>query len=412
MDRWTALLPDKPSARTTPPIQLIGRLPANCYIAILQQLPVPDISTFALVSRKFAQLAKDDRVWRRKLDWLNYTGPGSQRKLEGDLEAGGDRRGQGEAARDKGKRISKADGLLAPRNPPPTPAPAPTPRQGPPPSPFFAAPDDDEFGDFFQGNGDLSLVQDDGFGDFVDFGSGGGGGGGAPPPTRDPFGNHSSGNGVGKPAKRAAGPGDLMMMFDEDDVDARSPPSTRPPNDSHLTFQSARPPPPTPTLPLSKKPHHFPSPQPNIATPLSPFASLSTPLETFKTYHSILLPYYLSLQTHTTSSLIFTSTSLSPQDRSRILSALVRFCSAPLAPSRSLPQRTTVLRNVQSATDFFETTLLAEFERADNRGDEVVMKAKAKLLWDLNASNSVAEMFVERRAVMYDQTHDPLKNLV
>lgn len=72
----------------------------------------------------------------------------------------------------------------------------------------------------------------------------------------------------------------------------------------------------------------------------------------------------------------------------------------------------TVLRNVQSAMDFFESALLTEFERADTRGDEQGMKEKAGVLWELNQSQSVVQVFVQKREIFYDQSHNPLKNLM
>lgn len=71
----------------------------------------------------------------------------------------------------------------------------------------------------------------------------------------------------------------------------------------------------------------------------------------------------------------------------------------------------TVLRNVQSATDFFESALLTEFERADTRRDEEAMKEKATVLAELKSS-SVIQVFVQKREIFYDQSHNPLRNLV
>lgn len=389
MERWTALLPDKHVAGPAHPrIPLIGRLPEEAYIAILQFLPVPDLPAFALCSRKLAALTKDDRVWRAKLALLNYRGPGEIAWRDGD------RRG-GEAVHESTMRDGE---LVVPQG-----------ASLPVPSPLFVSPEvDDEFGDFFEGEGDVSLVHDDGFGDFQDFG---GGQALRPGLVSDPFGigEDLSKVSLGSPAalaKPRTGGGDLMMMFDDDDF---APPPTlhRPPNDSHLTFQTPNPSIRTPSLATS---------QSNSTTPTSPPrtrpASDLSLRDIFIKHHSLLLPYYLSLLTHTTSSLVFTSPTLTPATRSQLLSSLVRFCAAAVAPTRSLPQRTTVLRNAQSAADFFESALLAEFERADERRDEASMREKAAVLWDLNGSSSVAQIFVQKREIFYDQSHNPLKNLV
>lgn len=245
---------------------------------------------------------------------------------------------------------------------------------------------EDDFGAFLgndgEGDGDVSLVQDDGFGEFQDF--------------DDAF----DGRLPVKQEPEAAN--DLMMMFEDEPI---SPMTTtrnlmgnhRPTIQTHLTFVTAVPTALTPTSPISTNP-----------APGNPRSNLAL----FQHYHSLLLPYYLSLMNHTTSSLLFTSPTLTPSSRSQLLSTLVRFCSPLLAPSRSLPQRMTVLRNVQSSMDFFESALLAEFERCDTRGDEEGMKEKAKVLWGLNKSMSVIQVFVQKREIFYDQTFDPLKNLV
>lgn len=343
-------------SKLTPNIQLIGRLPVEAYICILQYLPIGDLPSFALASTKFALLSRDDRVWKRKLGWLDYRGPG---KIEEDvIEESG--RGGGVEGGGGGKALLLSDS-----------------------EPLFAAVEDD-FGAFLgEGDGDVSLVQDDGFGEFQDFDDDFGGGATNPPLLKEDAAN------------------DLMMMFEDEPISPMTTNGTsstnhRPILQTKLTFVASVPPFKTPTSPNA----------PNL-----PVNSRSK-LQLFQHYHSLLLPYYLSLMNHTTSSLLFTSPTLTPSSRSQLLSTLVRFCSPLLAPSRSLPQRMTVLRNVQSSMDFFESALLAEFERCDTRGDEEGMKEKAKVLWGLNKSMSVIQVFVQKREIFYDQTFDPLKNLV
>ena len=128
-------------------------------------------------------------------------------------------------------------------------------------SPLFASTEaDDEFGDFFEGEGDVSLVHDDGFGDFQDFG---GGQALRPGLVSDPFGFEqdfskvSLGSSGAAPGKAKAGGADLMMMFDDDDFASPSAPS-RPPNDSHLTFHT-----PSPSL-------HIPSVNTSHSTSTAP----------------------------------------------------------------------------------------------------------------------------------------------
>ncbi|KAK4704534.1 recyclin-1, partial [Phenoliferia sp. Uapishka_3] len=390
MDRWTAIAPDR-RAQQGPRIKLIGRLPAEAYLAILAFLPIPDIPAFALSSKKLADLTRDDRVWRIKLAALDYRGPGAVSWKEGVASSAPPGTGTGAQATSLG--TSKA----AVRPPPSR-----------PPAPLYATPpDDDEFGDFFDGEGDVALVHDDGFGEFQDFDAGDDFEDVMPIKAEDPdpfgLGDFTDLSLTGKPQerRRSKGGDDLMMLFD-DEYDDLPPAPTRPPLDSQLTFQASRPAPPrtkTATLPAA------------TSTVTSP-ADGRTYREIFIHHHSLLLPYYLSFLTHTTSSLIFTSPSLTPETRAHLLASLVRFCSPLVAPTRSLPQRQTVLRNVQSGMDFFESALLAEFERADTRGEEGAMREKARILWDLNGSQSVVQVFVQKREIFYDQTHNPLKNLV
>ncbi|KAI5480581.1 f-box protein pof6 [Pseudohyphozyma bogoriensis] len=393
MERWQALLPDKAasghqssSLRLPRPPPLIGRLPEEAYLAILRYLPVPDLPAFALSSRKFASLTRDDRLWRTKLAWLDYRGPGAIQWRARPSEGAG----AGAA------NTNAADAAFT--------VPSPTTARALDPFPPPSAYTDDDFGDFVQeGEGDVSLVHDDGFGDFQDFE--------APPILQgglasDPFGLNDGFGDLsvnGKPSAPVASGGggggggdDLMMLFDDDNDIASSakpaPPKAAPTNAD-----------PKPAPPKSR---------PSLPIPSSTVTNL--PLrEVFKAHHALLIPYYLSLQTHTTSSLLFTSQSLDPHTRSLLLSSLVRFCEPLVAPTRSLPQRQTVLRNVQSAMDFFESALLAEFERADNKGDEEAMSEKARILWELNGSaGSVIQVFVQKREIFYDQSHNPLRNLV
>lgn len=376
----------------------------EAYINILQFLPIPDIPQFALASRKLSQFVRDDRVWKVKLGWLDYKGPGEI-----------DWRGK-----EKGKGKESGQSHLQPSTISPVPAPRPLNRTSSP-----ALSSDDEFGDFFDGGVDEEGNQggsekagtDDGFGDFQDgdFTEEG-------DTSTDPFGlsvgftDTVKLDSKPKPPKAAD---DLLLMFDDDDEDdliANPPPAPntvnnkprRPPAVTNLTFDTQ---PTFPSPPLATaRPSAFAF-NPSTPSPTTPTAPSPNYRQTYQTYHSLLLPYYSSLITHTTSSLVFTTPSLSPMTRAQLLSSLSRFCHPLLAPTRSLPQRLTVLRNVQSAMDFFESALLSEFEKADTLKDEKTMKDKAKVLWELNTTNSLSQIFVQKREVFYDQSFNPLRNL-
>ncbi|BGP48295.1 F-box protein: endocytic membrane traffic, recycling ReCYcling 1 [Rhodotorula kratochvilovae] len=396
MERWTALLPDRAVAAAAGPAapkpKLIGRLSEDAWVAVCHFLPIPDLPQLALCNRKLARLVADDRVWRTKLAWLDYRGPdevdwrtGPQKEPRTSLE----------------KAPASARTSLDPQQKQRSTAPA------------VAAADDDDFGDFFEGEAEPvapartgRVTADDGFGDFQD--------GDADP---DPFGlaedfGEVALEGVPAVAGKPKPPADdLLLMFDDDALPSASAPPQRPGTLSRLTFET---PPPAITSPTTSRPGAFAfnpaNPTPTSAT----FTSSSQPeplISVFKTYQTLLLPYYASLKTHTTSSLVFTNPSLAPMQRARLLASLARFCHPLVAPTRSLPQRLAILRNVQSAMDFFESTLLAEFERADAAADEDAMRDRASVMWEVNQSQTVAQVFVQKRETMFGAGHSPLRNL-
>lgn len=321
----------------------------------------------ALTCRKLSQLVRDDRVWQAKLTWLDYRGPGAidwRQRLA--LESEPD---QAESIpppvedryRDNVEELKTSS----------------------PKARAVPGTEDDEFGDFFEGDKE-DAGQDDGFGDFQ-------------ASSADPFALADDFDDVAigpLPTKTRRESQDLMMLFDDE---ARAVTLPQPKVNQSLASNTA----------ARRQVKSAPAPWP----PPSSIAARDALIEIFKTHHGLLLPYYLSLLQHTTSSLVFSSPTLTPITRSQVLASLVRFCQPLVAPTRSLPQRMTVLRNVQSATDFFESALLTEFERADTRRDEEAMKEKATVLAELKSS-SVIQVFVQKREIFYDQSHNPLRNLV
>ncbi|GAA5820686.1 hypothetical protein JCM3770_001451, partial [Rhodotorula araucariae] len=393
MERWTALLPDRALAAAAgpapPKFKLIGRLSEDAWVAVCQFLPIPDLPQLALCNRRLARVVVNDRVWRAKLAWLDYCGPDEVNWRDGP------------------QKEPRTSSEKAPESARPSLLPPPLRSEA------SVAGDDDDFGDFFQGDPVPSAPPmpwrapaDDGFGDFQD--------GDADP---DPFGL-AEGFGEfaleGAPAVKARpkpAADDLLLMFDEDALACPAPPLQRPTTLSRLTFDT---PPPALVSPSASRPGAFTfnasEPTPTSAT----FSSNSRPeplVNVFRTIQATLLPYYASLKTHTTSSLVFTNQSLSPMQRARLLASLARFCHPLVAPTRSLPHRLTILRNVQSAMDFFESTLLAEFERADAAGDEDAMRDRASVMWEVNQSQTVAQVFVQKRETLFGAGQSPLRNL-
>ncbi|GAA5948066.1 hypothetical protein JCM3765_007091 [Sporobolomyces pararoseus] len=443
MERWTALLPDRAappnhlshSQQQHPRPRKIGKLTESVYLTILEFLPVPDLPQFSLVSKKFSQLVKDDRVWKIKLGWLDFRGPGRidlEQDQDQDQEEEREKINENYSSTTTTTRRKDLTGQKTEKT--------------------SGTGSDDEFGDFFDGGAELDDGQeqtreqkddeddDDGFGDFQDGDFVDQQGDGADTSV-DVFGLSDSFTNtvkLDKPPRPKEKSDDLLLMFDDDDEDGDDliaqpittvkTSSRRPPAVTNLTFTTQ---PVLPSPPISatsqsssSRPSAFtfnPTSSSSFSTNPSPTSPNSQPaagsndkyLTIYKTYHSILLPYYTSLMTHTTSSLVFTTSSLSPMSRAQLLSTLSRFCHPLLAPTRSLPQRMTVLRNVQSAMDFFESTLVSEFERSDRLKDEQGMKEKAKVLWELNKQNSLKEIFVQKREeqVFFEKTFDPCKNL-
>lgn len=127
----------------------------------------------------------------------------------------------------------------------------------------------------------------------------------------------------------------------------------------------------------------------------------------------ILLPYLNSLYHHTTSSLLFTDPNLTSRHRVELLSTLFRLLSNPfLAPSRFFGNPV-LARNIQSAIDVSEASLLSEFEHADDRGDEDAMRTASELVWALGCDgSSVIQVFITKREIFYDTRFNPLDNLV
>ncbi|KAG0143716.1 hypothetical protein CROQUDRAFT_48442 [Cronartium quercuum f. sp. fusiforme G11] len=177
---------------------------------------------------------------------------------------------------------------------------------------------------------------------------------------------------------------DLLMVFDtEDDVGS----STLDPIRSHN------------------------SPIKNRALPSS--SQTQTAKQRFIQLYSLLMPYLKSLYHHTTSSLLFTDPNLTHQNRAELLTTLKKFQSNPYLSPTKFYKNSKLSSNLQISIDFFESSLLTEFEKSDERNDEIGMKLAAELVWTLGSDgSSVIQAFVSRREIFYDTRFNPLDNLV
>ncbi|KAK7047579.1 F-box protein: endocytic membrane traffic, recycling ReCYcling 1 [Paramarasmius palmivorus] len=138
MDKFATLQPTrlynsvlgKPTTKPTESIpKLIGRLPTDVHLLILNHLPIPDFPNYSLTSRAAAALARNDTIWEKRWKELGVEKYGLQTVLD-DLES--HKKGQVAASR-----------AAAP--------------------PTIAV--DDDFGDF--ASGDLVAGDGDEMGDFV-----------------------------------------------------------------------------------------------------------------------------------------------------------------------------------------------------------------------------------------------------
>ncbi|ESK87227.1 f-box protein pof6 [Moniliophthora roreri MCA 2997] len=138
MDKFTTLQPTrlynsvlgKPTPKPSKNVpKLIGRLPTDVHLLILNHLPIPDFPNYSLASRAAAVLTRNDKIWEKRWKALGVEKYGLQTVLD-DLDA--HKKGQVAASR-----------AAAP--------------------PTIAV--DDDFGDF--ASGDLMAGDEDEMGDFV-----------------------------------------------------------------------------------------------------------------------------------------------------------------------------------------------------------------------------------------------------
>lgn len=95
MDKFVALEPTRlyqsatgkaPTAKAQFQAPRIGRLPEDLHLLILSHLPIPDIPAYSRSCRTLSKLAKDEKLWKVKLDCLSLDQHGLASVLD-DLEA-------------------------------------------------------------------------------------------------------------------------------------------------------------------------------------------------------------------------------------------------------------------------------------------------------------------------------------
>ena len=404
--KWTALVPQRSlvSSKTGKPLlsakspRLIGRLPEDAYLYLYFYLPLADTVSLARTCRKVAALAKDERVWKRKLALLNYKGPvpPDAEKILASISkarAAAVAASAGEAPRRSGSisRTGSINGHVktgsiasnAKRN-------SVSMSRGPSTSTVSqspAIPEDDGFGDFVAQSPTVSTTKDHFASISLD----------------DPF---SDGPAL-LPPKPKRKEEDLLMLFDdEEDMGLATASPAKPIRSVPVAPASAR------RDSNSQVNGHGRS----QSVSFSHFASPAPSHNLFVAYYRYLLPFYLSLKQHTTQSLLFTSPKLDSAARGQILSTLQRLLANPqICPSSRKSSSSALLttkRNLQSSLDHFEASMLSQFEKAANGNLHAGMREAAAAIWELpTGGSSVVQVFINKIPLFYDQSWDPMKNI-
>jgi len=423
--KWTALVPQRSlvSSKTGKPLlsarlpRLIGRLPEDAYLELYLYIGLGDIVNLARCCRKVAALARDERVWKRKLVLLDYRGPeppGVDKLREAVIAASTSTSTLTRSGSVSNKRESFINGHHA------------TPHSR------TCMSDSAKRNSTSAINGKRSSyaarnaaspiipeTEEGGFGDFID----------STPVTA---GFASIDLDEPPPAAVRRKEEELLMLFDdEEDMGLATATPAKPVSQTKANgFNNGH----ARTSSISRQIHqNSPSPSHDL----------------FVAYYKILVPFYNSLKLHSTTSLLFTSPHLTSLSRGQLLSTLYRLVSCPeISPplprsstSTSTPsssfayafktstssssqqsQMTIIKRNLQSSIDHFESSQLSLFQKAADENLHSGMREAAAALWELPSTStsgsrrgrkgeSVVQVFLEKIPLFYDQSWDPLKNL-
>lgn len=449
--RWTALVPQRQLlGRSGRPIQsslhrpsrLIGILPEEAYIQILIHLGLSDIANLACACRKLAALSTDERVWNAKLSILNWKGDcpvDAQRILD----------------KREGKKRESIDGLSNAisinhgKGPSSQLQPSP-PKLGPNKRTSITS-----SSSAIQSSNNISTStalspspsdntildndDDDGFGDFIDFSSearhNANTTNGTPsdafispnPDLNGTFSEINLNSEPLQPSKASSNPQsisngkrqdeDLLMMFDDGVEDIGM---------GHVT-PATHPVAPMQAPDVSSNGRSKPSAPVKGVTSLASSTSYHSPAlsrDLFIAYYRYLIPYYVSLQYQSTSSLVFTQAQLTDLKKAYILTNLKRLITnKEISPTQYKSRLTTVIKNLNSSTDYFKSYLLSKFENANNNRIIYEMRNFTLPFYALlNSSdnnkngnslggNEILQIFIDKIEIFNDNSWDPLSNL-
>lgn len=484
-------------------IHLIGKLPEEAYIYIFSYIGIADIVNLSLTCREVHKLSYNETVWRNKLDLLRWKGdaPPEARKIldkqkqeqeererqsrktslsqniNGLEYAPGRRSLDRETPSSKKPPIQSTNGTILSNNTAKRSSLSGSTAFGTSDVAAVSAPGSSMASANTPGGSmmqDTNNNDDDGFGDFVDFSS---------PTASNPselinntgFSSStltSTTNGLNgtfahidlnappiQPTKattsdtaaRKKQDEDLLMLFDdgaEDDIGLGNATPVQPPS-KHVSKSSVSTKQQNNSLSQANGHSHASSPSFSASSSATQGASSSSSSSSFSrdlfiAYFKYLIPYYVSLQYQSTSSLIFTQTHpapLSDTSKAYILTNLSSLLGNPsIAPTQYEETRLSkTKRNLKSSVDYFDAYLLNRFEKSndsriisdmreaafaycalhenDHHHDERRTGSSAngnvaRTATHSNASdNSVIQIFISKIPLFYDNSWDPMANL-
>lgn len=337
----------------------IGRLPAHIHAQIIQHLPLPDISTYARVCRSASAVAEDEEFWDVRWKAL---GVDSSEKLDVGVVSGSGKTKEGVTPfeevldlleeREKEKLGMQRAAKTA-----------------------VVEAEVDEFGDFTEADlgGKMHLAEEDEMGDFVGGGS------------------TNLGSGFGS-----------FNLF------GTSPTPVPPPLPIMAMAPAVTPTSSTTSKQLYKRAHTLLKPL--VVTALAPS---TPPHQVLSALDAHLTPAVVSPLPSASSTLSSVIQPVQPTllIQSRLLALLSRFLSPKVQPLRNWAVLGNALR---TAMDRFDASLLAAFDVADGKGDEVGMREAAEASWGvwtalegggMDGMNDweMGKVWAEKREIFYEQ---------
>ncbi|KAJ3320091.1 F-box protein: endocytic membrane traffic, recycling ReCYcling 1, partial [Gonapodya sp. JEL0774] len=165
-------------------------------------------------------------------------------------------------------------------------------------------------------------------------------------------------------------------------------------------FQAAKSTPSGPSPPAS------PSAPRKVHSPSSSTSSLFVEVrmpsrEQFRAIYEELKPYYLDFRSKPDTSAIFKDFS-KMEDIATTLHKMFLFCGG-----RFFDDYKTVAYAVQTTLEYFESSILGQFEAAYNRKDYTKMKEVAYAAYRLNGGQSIVQLFITKNPIFFDEQSNP-----